>query len=76
MNRYIYHRNYQIEYHKDISRIVNIFENEGFLLSRNDAYLAWGAYSDDFLLNPGWVSLPENDGEIFNILKEYLKLEQ
>jgi len=62
---------YQEDYYsEDITRMRQICHRKGFEVTREDIAEAWGNYSRKF--GAGWLTLPEDDEEIFLDLLEQL----
>lgn len=59
---------------EDVFRIVDICHQKGYQISLTDAQEAWEQHSDD--LAAGWLSLGDNDDEIFNTVMEYCNTEE
>jgi len=53
---------------KDVVRIRNALWDRGMNTYLIDAYYMWREYSES--LCAGWITLPESDEKIFNILVE------
>jgi hypothetical protein len=51
----------------DIDRMLNVCEERGYTISRGDARRAWEDYSE--VACAGWLFLPEEDDELFAILR-------
>ncbi len=59
-------------YGSDIDRIVQIYKDRGYELTRTDARLAWEAFSDS--MAAGWLGLGSDD-EVFSDTVNHLDLE-
>lgn len=62
------------ENHRDsCERIKSVLIANGFInAGLNDALGLWGEYSDSYAA--GWLGLPDNDAEIFDCIKGYIKI--
>lgn len=58
------------EFAKEVDRMLGRARDAGFTVTDDEAVLAWAMYSDD--LCAGWLSLPENDTNLREILVKYL----
>lgn len=64
------HNNYYINrYPKDINRMIKVCKEQFIDLAAEEAAEIWEAYSDDF--SAGWLTLPDYDSELFDIIIEY-----
>lgn len=57
------------EYVEDTKRIVNVVMNHGIWINPLEAEQMWEEYSDT--LAATWMTLPEDDSELWDILKEF-----
>jgi hypothetical protein len=57
----------------DVTRIVNICANQGYIISRADAQAAWEEYSDG--LAACWLMLDDSDNAVLTTVMEYCKAE-
>ena len=63
--------NHHFEYTNDIDRIVKIFADHGYEISREDAVRGWENYSESYAA--GWMSLGSDDevfGDVFYYFEE------
>jgi hypothetical protein len=63
--------NHHFEYTNDIDRIVKIFADRGYEISATDAVKAWEMVSNDW--SAGWLTLHEDEEEIFQDCFRYMK---
>lgn len=66
--QYKYDRNIPENYVRDVVRIQDAFEEEGYFVRLQDCYLAWSQYSDNYAA--GWLVLPSENSEIVRELLE------
>ncbi len=59
-------------YVTDIRRIVNVMKDKGVEITPKEANKLWNMYSDN--QDEGWIVLPANDDEIFEIIIKYAKI--
>jgi hypothetical protein len=64
------HYNHHFEYQNDIDRIVKIFADKGYEISREDAVISWENYSESYAA--GWMSLGSDD-EVFEDAFSYFE---
>jgi hypothetical protein len=64
--------NHHYEYTKDIDRIVKIFAERDYEISQEDAVRSWECFSESYCA--GWMSLGEDDNEIFQDCLVYFEL--
>jgi hypothetical protein len=69
LTRLTFHANDEFYYLSDVDRIVSVFAERGYEVSRNDAKLAWRKYSDDVCAS--WLFLPPEDDTLFNCIRGY-----
>lgn len=55
----------------DVKRIQQVLLDNNYSSLLEDCVGLWDDYSDDFCA--GWMCLPENDDELFDILESRLK---
>lgn len=55
----------------DVKRIVEVFKKKDIALSYEEARNLWNSYSD--YCDASWMSLPEDDDELFNTIIDYVK---
>lgn len=60
------HRHYS-----DVERLQRVIMENGYEASLTSAASIWGNYSDD--LAAGWMGLPEDDVELWTIIKNKVK---
>lgn len=58
-------------YQNDIDRIVKIFAERGYEISHTDAMKGWKMVSNDWAA--GWLTLYQNDEEIFKDCFRYME---
>lgn len=63
----------RIRFPEDISRIVEICFNKGYIISESDAQDAWEEYSDS--LAASWLILG-SDNDVFKNIAQYCKVEE
>jgi hypothetical protein len=69
--------NHHYEYADDIDRIVKVFADRGYEISRECAVKSWEAYSESYAA--GWMSMRTNgddDEYIFNSAFPYFEVKQ
>lgn len=64
--------NHHYEYVDDIDRIVKVFADRGYEISREDCVLAWESYSE-LEYAAGWLVLPESDEFLYNEIRDYFE---
>jgi len=63
--------NRHFAYNRDIDRIVNIFADRGYEITRSDALKSWEMFSDSYAA--GWMILDENDEDVFKNVFHYFE---
>ena len=58
-------------YPDDVRRIVELFKSKGIIITPSEAEELWDDYSDSMCA--GWLILPSNDNELFEIVVEQAK---
>ena len=58
---------HKVEYPNDVWRIQNVAMSHGITLTTEQAEAVWRSYSDD--MAAGWMSLPESDEELWEIIE-------
>jgi len=48
---------------KDCRRIVNVMEEQGYIITMKEAWDIWSAYSMD--MDAGWIGITETDENLF-----------
>lgn len=69
------HPYHHYEYVDDIQRIIKVFSDRGYEISRDDAMRSWEAYSE-YEWAAGWLILPESDESIYNEICGYFEEEE
>lgn len=59
-----------VSYYWDCKRIQEVLRNNGYILSLYDCERIWNEYST--MVNVGWMGLPDDDYDLWNILKNRL----
>lgn len=63
--------NHHYEYTDDIDRIVKVFADREYEISREDAIKSWESYSDSMCA--GWMCLPDEDRYVFESAFTYFE---
>ncbi len=64
-----------IDFPDDVAKLVKIFADRGYDCSPDLAYTIWSTYSEDVYC-AGWLIMKAySDEELFNILFEYVEVE-
>ena len=63
--------NHHYEYIDDIDRIVKVFADREYEISREDAVRSWELVSNQ--LAAGWLILPESDESLYNEIRDYFE---
>lgn len=66
--------NYHEDQKENIDRIVSVCFQRGYLISGQDAMVAWERYSDMFAA--GWLCLPKEDDHLFNDIMTIMEEEK
>jgi len=62
-------KNVQLD-NEDAERIIGLFEDRGYDITRQQADMLWGSYSQRFF-RVSFVSLPVTDKRVFEVLEEF-----
>jgi len=65
---------YETLHQGDVSRIRLIFAKKEILIPETDIIAAWAKYSA--IKDAQWLSLPDNDDEIFNAIIDMFLIEE
>ena len=63
--------NHHYEYTDDIDRIVKVFSDRGYEISRECAVKSWELVSNQ--LAAGWLILPESDESLYTEIRNYFE---
>lgn len=58
-------------WHGDVIRLQQVMYENGYDADYDDAANIWEEYSDD--LAAGWIGLPEEDGELWELIEHRVK---
>jgi len=61
--------NFEHRFIEDVERIQQVMVSKGYYCTLKMCAHMWEEYSDTYCA--GWLSLPESDDDLFNILKYY-----
>lgn len=62
------------DYEEDIQRIMLVCLQNDYLISQQDAMIAWEKYSEDYFC-AGWLVLPKKDEEILSAVLKIMEEE-
>lgn len=63
--------NFRHRHHSDVERLRRVILENGYEVNLTSAASIWGNYSED--LAAGWMGLPEDDSELWSIIKNKVK---